>query len=112
MMHGWEVEVTRLRAPHPQLDQYGEPIGDDAETPTVLPRALYAPGRSTEPVVAGEASVTFAPTLYWRRRHPDVIETDRLLVDGEVFDVDGAPNRWPEGTVVTLRATRRKTWPM
>lgn len=104
------VAVTRLRAGEAGEDQYGEPIpGPVAEEP--LPEALFAPGGTSEPVAAGSAPVVSQPTLYWRGQHPDVKSSDMLRIAGVTYRVEGAPARWPRGTVVTLHAATdpRKT---
>ena len=43
-------------------------------------------------------------TLYWRGKYPDVRSSDLLRVAGITYRVEGAPARWPKGTVVTLHA--------
>lgn len=97
------VDVTRLRAGEAGEDQYGEPIpGQVVESP--LPPALFAPGGTSEPVAAGSAPVVSQPTLYWRGQHPDVKSSDMLRIAGVTYRVEGAPARWPRGTVVTLHA--------
>lgn len=103
VMDGWRVTVTRLRTVPDGTDQYGEPVpGTRQETP--LPPALLAPGGTSEPVTPGAAPVLSAPTLYWAGQWPDVTAADLLRVSGTTWRVEGAPARWPMGTVVTLAA--------
>lgn len=110
MIGRWRVPVVRLRATTTNLDQYDEPI-PGGWTEEQMPGALFAPGRTTEPVQPGVAAVAYAPTLYWPDQHPDITPADRLVVEGVTYDVDGAPARWPSGTSVTLRATEGAgTW--
>lgn len=97
------VAVTRLRAGEAGEDQYGEPVpGPVVETP--LPPALLGPGGTSEPVTTGSAPVISQPTLYWRGTYPDVKSSDLLRIAGTTYRVEGAPARWPKGTVVTLHA--------
>ncbi len=96
------VQVTRLRAGDGGTDQYGEAVpGPVVETP--LPPALLNPGGTSEPVTAGSTPVISQPTLYWRGK-PDIRSSDLLRVAGVTYRVEGAPARWPKGSVVTLHA--------
>lgn len=97
------VAVSRLRAGDGGRDQYGEAVpGPVVETP--LPPALFNPGGTSEPVTAGAAPVVSQPTLYWRGQHPDIRSSDLLRITRVTYRVEGAPARWPKGTVVTLHA--------
>lgn len=97
------VAVTRLRAGDGGRDQYGEAVpGPVVETS--LPPALFNPGGTSEPVTAGSLPVVSQPTLYWRNKHPDIRSSDLLRIAGTTYRVEGAPARWPKGTVVTLHA--------
>lgn len=97
------VQVMRLRAGDGGRDQYGEAVpGPVVETS--LPPALFNPGGTSEPVAAGSAPVVSQPTLYWRGKHPDIRSSDLLRIAGTTYRVEGAPARWPKGTVVTLHA--------
>ena len=97
------VAVTRLRAGDSGRDQYGEAVpGPVVETP--LPPALLNPGGTSEPVAAGSLPVISQPTLYWRGKHPGIRSSDLLRIAGITYRVEGAPARWPKGTVVTLHA--------
>lgn len=97
------VAVSRLRAGDGGRDQYGEAVpGPVVETS--LPPALFNPGGTSEPVAAGSLPVVSQPTLYWRGKRPDISSSDLLRVAGVTYRVEGAPARWPKGTVVTLHA--------
>lgn len=101
-MSQWKVPVTRIRTSPAGKDQYEEDIPGEP-TPMDLPRALFDPGSSQEPVEAGASPVITKPTLYWRDEFPDVQSTDQILVAGSLFRVEGKPARWPKGLVVELR---------
>jgi hypothetical protein len=98
--------VTRLRhgAPTGEKDRYGKPVlGPDVETP--LPRALFAPASSTEPLTVGRVQVITADTLLWRCS-VDLTAADRVRVRGLVREVDGTPAVWTRnGRVVGVVAT-------
>lgn len=97
------VQVMRLRAGDGGTDQYGEAVpGPVLES--ALPPALFNPGGTSEPVTAGSAPVVSQPTLYWRGQHPDIRSSDLLRIAGTTYRVEGAPARWPKGSVVTLHA--------
>ena len=102
--------VTRLRGEQTGVDRYNDPVFDTVETD--IPGALFAPERdSGESVEVGRERVPFKPTLYWLKSHPDIVHTDRIRVDGVVYEVDGIPSAWRDdlsgtdlgGLVVTLK---------
>lgn len=104
-------DVIRLRQEQTGVDRYGEPIYD--ETETTIPSAFFAPGGTSEPVMVGAAPVISEPKCYWRREWPDIVETDRLIVRGQTYSVEGFPADWrsPNGTgmgglVVSLRRVK------
>lgn len=96
--------VSRVRLVQDGEDRYGEPVFTTVTTE--LPPALFAPGGTSEPIEPGREPVVAAPTLYWPRRWPDVMASDRLIVRGETYSVDGEPAAWngslAGGLVVTL----------
>lgn len=102
MMDEWKVPVTRLRPSDEGVDEYGDRL-PGVETESPLPPALFAPGRTSEPVQPGERPVITLPALYWRGHHPDVKASDRIKVMGNVYRVEGEPAWWPTGMVVTLK---------
>lgn len=110
MLSSYAIPVTRLRDSEPQLDQDDQPIpGSGSTSAQPLPDALFAPGNTSEPVVAGTAAVISQPTLYWPSQTDlDIVATDRLVVGGTTYMVEGIPANWPLGTVVTLKAVQAK----
>lgn len=103
--------ITRLRQEETGRDRYDEPIHDEVETP--IEGAFFAPGGTSEPTVLGAAPVVSEPTCYWRRQWPDIVDTDRLVVRGQTYTVEGFPADWrsPNGTgmgglVVSLRRVK------
>lgn len=102
--------VERLRA-GTKIDPYsGEEIGSDWSNPDVEEMvAAVAPGASVEAWQVGRDTVDIAYTLYLPFG-ADVLVTDRVVVRGETFDVDGlvagwrSPfTGWEAGTVVQLK---------
>lgn len=103
MNRSWTTPVVRIHTEAGDVDQYGEPI-PGAQIQEPLPRGLFAPGASSEPVSPGAAPVITAPTVYWPGQWPDLCASDVLLIGGVRYQVEGDPARWPMGLVATLRA--------
>lgn len=104
---GWFVPVTRLRQTAPRLDPLGVPIKGSGTTESVaLPEALRAPGRTvedpTDVAAPGDLNVYSDAVLYWPDAQPDVLPSDRFLVDGAQWSVVGNPKRYPRGTAVAV----------
>lgn len=103
----WKVKVVRRRqGASPGKDRYGNPRpGEWADSP--LPDALFAPGGTREPSEPGVAAVVSSPAIYWPGEKVDVTASDRLVVDGAVWQVDGRPAVYPLGTHVTLKGSEK-----
>lgn len=87
--------VTRQRGT-PTVDPYsGEATGVDWTTPTELaiPGCAFNPGRSTEPLQDARTAVLTQPEVY-APYGSDVLAGDRLVVRGDVYEVDGNPADW------------------
>lgn len=101
--------VTRRRQEQSGTDRYGNPVYGWVDT--VLPeRAAFDPGGTREAVEVGRDPVVTTPKLYFIV-HPDLASTDRLVVRGRVYTVQGDPAVWDDpfgsavgGTVVELEA--------
>lgn len=97
--------VARLRLEQTGVDRYGDPVWE--EVSEALPDGLFAPGGVEEPAVVGRAVVVSEPTVYWRNLWPDVVASDRLVVRGKTYTVEGEPADWRGarvgGLVVRLR---------
>lgn len=84
--------------------------GNDAWTETqTTTAAVFAPGGSAE-ITTGGDMVNTQPTLYGVDQALPVKSTDRFIVDGISFEVDGDPQAylnpftgWAPGLVVPLR---------
>lgn len=102
--------VTRLREGVSGEDRYGNPVFEELEEE--LPKARFVPGGMIETVSPGRATVMLNPTLYWRHLWPDVAPSDRLVVRGDVYEVEGEPGDWQGkrvgGLVVQLRAAKEE----
>lgn len=103
----WKARVVRRRrGASPGKDRYGNPIpGEWADSP--LPDGLFAPGGTREPAEPGVAAVISSPALYWPGARVDVTASDRLVVDGAEWQVDGRPAAYPLGTHVTLKGAEK-----
>jgi hypothetical protein len=84
--------------------------GNDTYTETqTATTAVFAPGGSAE-LTSGGDTVTTQPTLYGVDTALPVKATDRFIIDGLSFEVDGDPQKyddpftgWQPGLVVPLR---------
>jgi len=106
------MAVIRVRPVSPGTDQYGDPVDDVERTP--IPGAYVAP-RSDEPpadselAARGRVGVVVGLTLYMPADF-DLRRTDRVEVDGVLYDVEGEVGRWlhpytgwAAGATATLR---------
>jgi hypothetical protein len=103
----WLTPVVRVRVESGGVDEYGDTLPGQ-HTLQDMPPALFAPGRTSEPVQAGAMPVITAPTVYWRGQHPDVKAGDKLIVGGWEYEVEGEPKVWPMGLEVALKAVKNR----
>lgn len=99
MVGGEDIVIVR---PAPR-DKFGDPL-PGSETRTPSSGWLFAPGPSVE-LKDGQESVDTDAALY-RTGAPGVEEIrpkDRIEVRGLLFEVQGEPQVWRLGTVITLR---------
>ena len=107
-MDHWKTPVQRVRTMPGGVDQYGDPL-PGVEVTSDLPPALFSPGGASagfgtsEPVSAGATPVISSPALFWRGEWPDVLASDRLVVHGVKWRVEGRPAIWPRGLAVSLK---------
>ena len=96
----WGEPVTRIRETVTGEDRYGNPTTEDVQA--ALPSAAFAPEGSPEVDPVGRVIVSQSPTLYWRMERPDVVASDRLVVRGVEYAVDGKPADWrdPNGSAL------------
>lgn len=97
------VRPIRRRVVETSLDQYGEALPAKKED-TQLPVAVFQPGGMNEPNNTASEG-TFhkgTATLYWRGRWPDLVETDQVLVSGQLYSIDGKVSAYPKGMHVAL----------
>lgn len=108
--------VTRRRRVQDGVDRYGEPVYVTQDT--LLPqRAAFDPGGERgDVVITADPTrdlVVTKPKLYFLRAVPDLVQSDRVIVRGLVYDIDAPPADWQDpfgsdvgGLVVELtRAT-------
>jgi hypothetical protein len=88
------VAVIRVRSTPPGADQYGDPIEGTVER-VPIPGAFTAPRLSDEVDGRGRAGVVVGLTLYLPYSF-DLQRTDRVEVDGVLYDVDGDVGRWQQ----------------
>ncbi|MEZ5110920.1 MAG: hypothetical protein R2732_05395 [Microbacteriaceae bacterium] len=88
------IQVTRAV---PTTDEYGDPIPGEYENHVLLvgkfaPSALSA---TSEPVEVGRSVVVSGGAVYVRMPSiPDVAATDRVLIRGVEYDIDGEIGVW------------------
>ena len=93
----WYVTPVRARQPR---DQWGTPVPGTWEREE-LPRALFAPGVSSEEQMLSDV-VQHRAQLFFQS-NVDVESTDHIEVpDQGRWSIRGNPNHWPMGTVLTL----------
>lgn len=104
--------VTRLRAAAAADRFSGQATALDWTTPDELPieGCAFDPGTSSEPLEQARDAVLTKPTVY-APADADVLATDRLVVRGRTWQVDGDPadyrspfDGWTPGLVVHLKA--------
>lgn len=103
----WLTPVVQVRVEPGGVDEYGDTLPGQRLLAD-LPPALFAPGRTLEPVQAGAMPVITAPTVYWRGEHPAIKTGDRLIVGGWEYEVEGEPKAWPLGLEVPLKAVKNR----
>lgn len=81
--------VVRLRGK--TLDKYGDPTGSDAEVE--LEGCAVAPRVSGDVDDRGRQGVVVGLSLY-APHGTDLLHTDRVKVDGVVYEIDGEPGAW------------------
>ena len=108
MNTAWMVSVVRLREHAVEYDQWGDRVAGGSEFATPLPDALFAPTGGSEPVQAGAAPVISQASIYWRGHAVDVTASDKLVVEGSTYRVDGKPDVWPKGTSAVLKSVEAK----
>jgi len=85
--------VIRRRREQTGTDRYGNPVYQFVET-TLDERAAFDPGGSREPVEVGRDQTVTTPKLYFPASWPDLVESDRVVVRGKQFTVQGTPADW------------------
>lgn len=84
--------IVRVRSAPGGVDEYGDPVAG-TESRTTLEGAFVAPRESTEIVNRGRAGVIVGLTLF-APYDTDLVYTDRVEVDGVLYDIEGEPGRW------------------
>jgi hypothetical protein len=98
--------VYRLRATE-QTDSYGDLVADDWNDPSrvVLNRAELQSPASTE-TEGATGTTNSSERVLFVLGTPDLLSTDRIEVDGEVWRVDGTP-RVRRGLATTVYTTAK-----
>jgi len=93
--------VTRVRATEFTTNTHGNKVPNWATaTEAQMGPCLLAPTQSTE-LTDQRASVSNVFTLY-APVGADLTARDRVRIDGDLFEVDGEPSRWPLGVTASL----------
>lgn len=85
--------VTRRRQTQTGVDRYGNPVYSRSDV-VLTERAAFDPGGSREPVEVGREPTITTPKLYFPGATPDLTETDRVIVRGVEYTVEGIPADW------------------
>lgn len=83
--------IYRLRPAGP-ADRYGDP-NPAALTRTLIDGAFVAPRTSGDIEDRGRSGVVVGLTLF-APHGTDLVHTDKVEVDGTVYDLDGDPGSW------------------
>ena len=86
--------VTRLRAAV-VVDPYSTEAGEDWSNPSSLAISgcAFDPGGTGEAIDLARRVITTQPTLY-APAGSDIVASDRLVVRGVTYGVDGDPSDW------------------
>lgn len=102
-------ETVTVITPASTTDERGNTVADwsdDTVTSTVVSGALWAPSTQTEDRADGRQGVPITGTLYLPQA-TSIAATDRVVVRGDVFDVNSEPAVWGDaGVEVLLRRSR------
>lgn len=102
-------QVTRRREQYTGTDRYGNPVFEFVDV-VLSDRAAFDPGGSRVPVEVGREQTITTPKLFFPGAWPDLITSDRVIVRGEEFAMQGDPPAWRDpwgsdvgGLVVELK---------
>lgn len=87
--------VTRQRAAE-EIDPYSLEYAEqdwEATYDLDIPGCAFNPGGSSEPLEVGRESVITRPEVY-APAGSDILAGDKLVVRGEVYEVEGQPASW------------------
>lgn len=85
------MTISRVRST-PGFDVYGDPIAGSASTVTI-DGAFTAPRSSDDNDDRGRQGVIVGLSLF-APYGTDLLFTDQVMVDGELYDIDGEPGKW------------------
>lgn len=86
------VAVAIVRGTPGGVDEYGDPVTSTSSSVPV-PNLGVAPRKSEESGERGRAGVVIGKTVYLPAG-TDIRSSDQLLIDGELYDVEGEPGMW------------------
>lgn len=88
--------IVRVRSTPGGVDEYGDPV-PGVESRTTLTGAFVAPrtdpGQDSEITNRGRAGVIVGLMLF-APYETDLVYTDRIEVDGVLYEIDGEPGKW------------------
>lgn len=95
-------ETVTVLTPGSTTDGHGNAVADwDDPEETELTGCVVAPAQTPEDRSAGRQGVISLRTVYVPRG-ATVAATDRLVVRGEIYEVDGDPGPWVSGFGSTM----------
>lgn len=88
--------IVRVRSSPGGVDEYGDPVAGSEDRITltdayVAPR--NDPGQGSEIQLRGRAGVIVGLMLF-APYDTDLVYTDRIEVDGVLYEIEGEPGRW------------------
>lgn len=96
-------QITRHRNGEVVTDPYGNPVGDWEDPTSVTYPAEVQPLSATEDVVDQQRTDT--RWRLWLGPTADLLATDRVEWDGQMYEIEGDVERWKQrGTLHHLKA--------
>lgn len=86
------MAIYRLRRTPGGVDEYGDPI-ESTVSRMLLEGSFTAPRVSDDITNRGRAGVIVGLTLF-APYNSDLVHTDQIEVDGQVYEIEGEPGRW------------------
>lgn len=104
------VETIQITRAGSATDEYGDPIPGEYANHLAL-AGRFAPNNPAEPVEVGRNAVITGGTVYVRdlASPPDVLPTDRAVIRGVTYEIDGEIGVWRRNTGFAVQFAVKKS---